>query len=270
MSYKQSHKRVKRRPGAPRNVRRAPRNRTRPNYKLLFSVFMVTCILSCGISFALHTQSLDIATVDIKGVHLADQKVIENIAMHARGQNILLLNKHRIIANVTKVTEIKNAKMGRRYPNKVWLRVWERKAGAVITDGSKFCLIQPDGFMFHEVNGPVNGIPMIELGNKEQINLGKKLHSMAARSALSVLNSANSERIKLSKISVDPQGDICLNMGSDFYVKLGQPDDIAHKMLLLRTTLTRRPSIVRDGVYIDLSCPGATVWMPKEIAAAAP
>lgn len=268
MSYKQSHKRVKRKPAAPRNVRRAPRNRTKPNYRLLFSVFVLTCMLSCGISFVLRTPSLDIAAVDIKGVRLADQKAIGNAAMLACGQNVLLLNKHRILKKITKVTEIENAKMGRRYPNKIWIRIWERKAGAVVTDGSKFCLVQPNGFMFHEVNGPVNGIPVIEIGNRERIKTGEKLHSMAARSTLLALNCANRERIKLSKISVDPQGDICLNIGRDFYVKLGQPDDIAHKLSLLRTALIRRPSIVRDGVYIDLSCPSATVWMPKEIAAA--
>ncbi len=44
-------------------------------------------------------------------------------------------------------------------------------------------------------------------------------------------------------------------MGSDFCAKLGQPDDIALKMSLLRNALVHRPSIVREGGYIDLSLP---------------
>jgi hypothetical protein len=55
-------------------------------------------------------------------------------------------------------------------------------------------------------------------------------------------------------------------MDSGFYVKLGQPDDIARKMSLLRSALAYRPSIAREAIYIDLSLPSAPVWRPKVVA----
>ncbi|MCL4499690.1 MAG: hypothetical protein M1335_05560, partial [Chloroflexi bacterium] len=76
-------------------------------------------------------------------------------------------------------------------------------------------------------------------------------------------------RIKVDKISIDHAGDMCLNMESDFYVKLGQPDDIARKMKLLHSVLVCRPSIAREARYIDLSSPSAPVWKPKMTAQAA-
>jgi len=226
-------------------------------------------ILAGSISFALRTPTLSIDQVQIKGIHLADKSAITTMAMQAHGQNILLLRKSPIIRKIREINEIKNVKMGRRFPNRVWVRVWERKPDVVITDNSCYCLAQSDGFMFHRTSGPVKGLPIVELGDSERVKAGKKVSSMIAQCALEVFKYARKDGLKLSKISVDPDGDMCLNMGSDFYVKLGQPDDIALKMSLLRNTLAHKPSIVRDGAYIDLSCPKYPVWKPKEVAQAA-
>lgn len=249
---------------------RAPRNRKRPNYLLLTCVFMVAAAMSGAAAFALRTPALAVREVTIKGVKLADRAAVEKIAAQALGRSVLVLRKSPILAGIRGVSEIREVKIGRRLPDKVWVRVWEREPDVVLADGANWWLMQSDGFVFHRARGPVSGVPVMRVYGCEPVKLGEIAESPRVRYGLEALTCAGMEGIKLGKISVDPQGDICLNMGSDFYVKLGQPDDIAIKMSKLRRALAYDPTLAKKAQYLDISCPDALAFMPKVVAQAAP
>ena len=252
-----------------KNMRRVPRNRRRPNYGLLTILFFAAVFASGAVSYALQTPSLIVRQVKITGVRLADAAKVELAAKPALGKNILLVNKAPITKRIAALPEVASVTMGRTFPDGVWVRVKERRPDAILIEGGRCCMVRMDGLAFHFTDGPVRGIPTVELPNCERIEEGRKLQSQAAKCALAALSCARRERLGVRKISVDPLGDMCLNMEDGFYVKLGQPDDIARKMSILRTALACRPSIGREAVYIDLSCPSAPVWKPKSAAGAA-
>lgn len=244
-------------------ARRVPRNRIRPNYFLLFCLFTLAVFVGVGISWILTTPSLDVKSVDIKGVQLADSEAVRRAASRAVGHNIILVRTGPILQDICRLSEIRQVKMGRRFPDRMWIRVWERRPDAVLATAQGFYLVQRDGFVFHKVNSPPRGVPIIRLAGREGFAPGKTVRSASARCALDVLRIARAKAIKLGQISVDPEGDICLNMGSDFCVKLGEPEEIAWKMSLLQKMLAQRPSIVREGGYINLVCPSNPAWKPK-------
>ena len=248
---------------AAKNTRRAPRNRKKPNYALLSFVCCLSALISGAGSFVLQTPSLAIKSAKVSGVKLADKAAVKKLADRCVGQNILLLHKASVASGIRRIAEVESVKIGRSFPCSAWVRVKERTAAAVVTDGDRYCLIQRDGFMFHCVDDPVKGLPLISLRKCDPIRAGVRLKSPCANYALRVMKAAHSSKLKLDKISVDPTGDICLNMGSDLYVKFGQPDDIERKMSLLRQTLVCRPSIAKEAAYLDVSCPGEIVWKPK-------
>ena len=130
-------------------------------------------------------------------------------------------------------------------------------------------MIQRDGLMFHKTDGPLDGIPLISVNICDPIQSGKIARGPQVACALDVLRCAQKNGLKTAKISVDQHGDMCLNMGSDFYVKLGQPDEIAKKMSLLRSALTCKPSLAEEALYMDVSCPSSTVCKPKVAVRAA-
>lgn len=248
--------------------RRIPGNRLRPNYLLLFCIFTLATLTGLGISYVVTNPRLNIKSVDIEGVRLADAKAVESAASRAIGRNIILARTAPIIDQVSRLSEVRLVKMGRRFPNRMWLRVWERKPEAVFATARGFFFVQSDGLVFHKVTAPPRDVAVIELAADERFTPGRTVCSSSARCALELLGIARAKAIKLGKISIDHQGDICLNMGSDFCVKLGAPDDIAHKMSLLRNALARRPSMVREGGYINLSVPSNPAWRPKAAAPA--
>lgn len=243
--------------------RRLPRNRRKPNYLLLLGIFALVAGVAGSMTYVLTTPRLNVAKVDIKGVRLADAKAVDKAASRAIGHNILLLRTSPILGEVGRLSEVRLVKMGRGFPNRIWLRVWERKADAVLASNGGNYLVQSDGLVFHKVSAIPKNVALVEVAGNQRLRIGKTPRSASIKCALEVLKIARRQGIKPGKISVDHQGDMCLNMGSDFCVKLGQPDGIALKMSLLRNTLTHRPSIVREGAYIDLSCPSAPVWKRK-------
>jgi hypothetical protein len=250
--------------------RRIPRNRPRPNYLLLFSVFVLSALSTTGIYYTLTTPKLDVRSIDIKGVHLADAKAIEQTASLAEGRNIILVRTSPIVRRVERLSEGRTVKIGRRFPNRMWLRVWERKPDAVLASGSGFYLVQADGFVFHRLVATPRGVPVIAIAGNERFVPGRNVRCASARYALEVLQIARAKAIRLGKISVDREGDMCLNMGSDFCVKLGQPDDMAAKMSVLQQALACRPSMVREGGYLNLTCPTNPARKPRMAAASAP
>lgn len=240
----------------PRNYRKAPR-------ALLVLLFFSSALVGCVSSYALQTPDLVVKEIKISNVNRADRAEVQKAAKGLLGKNILVLRKSPVIDDLCAVHEVESVKIGRDFPCKMWVRLTERKPAAILVTGGKSYLLQSDGLAFHKVSKPENGLPILSVADCGKVSEGTVCASSGVRSALKIVGFAGEHRLTVAKISVDPLGDICLNMGSGFYVKLGQPDEMARKMSLLRDALVYKPSLAREAAYIDLSCPSAPVWKPK-------
>jgi len=229
-----------------RNARRIPRNIRKPNYRFLVALFFFTAIISGLASFAFQTPSLLVREVKISGVCLADKKSVQSAGELALGRNIILLRKSNIISRISSLPEVKKVNVDRRFPNKVWIFVTERRPDAILTDGRVCSMIQLDGLMFHRVPGPVRGIPTVQVARCDPICVGRISRSQNVQYALDALACARRERLAATKISVDHVGDRCLYMEDGFYVTLGQPDEIPRKMAILSRAPARTPTIGRE------------------------
>lgn len=226
----------------------------------------MSVVLSSAITYAFRTPNLDVKNVNIQGVGMCDKQLVKKYADSMYGKNILSVRKSSVCSAIMVLNEVESVKIGRDFPDKMWVQVTERKPDAVVTDGTKRMLMQDDGLMFHRVDRPVSGIPLIKISDFQVLQPGKIANSDQVCCALDIVKIAKVKKLKVDKISIDHDGDICLNMVSGFYVKLGQPDDISRKMSLLQSALEYRPSLAREAIYIDLSCPSAPVWKPKVVA----
>lgn len=250
-------------------MRRLTQNRPKPNYALLLMLFCISALVSCAASFAVQTPALTVREVKVQGVHLANRAEVQRAAKSALGQNIILLRKSPIIRRIARLSEVQSVQMGRSLPDKVWIRLIERKPDAVLTLCRGYCLVRCDGLAFHIGKEPASGVPLICVADCGRVRVGEKCRSPRVSSAIEVVRLARKNGLVVSKISVDHAGDMCLNMGGKFYVRLGQPDDIPSKIAKLRDVLYYKPSIAQEAEYVDLSCPSAPAMKPKLIAGAA-
>ncbi len=246
-----------------RNVKRRPRNRRKLSLRALKWLFLVPTARCGVVSYAFQTPALVVRKVRIEGVRLADHADVECAARAALGRNILLVRTGPITKAIRRLPEVASVRLARSFPDGISVAVQERKPEAVVSHRASCCMVQADCLAFHRTDGPVRGLPTVQVARSTRVREGEICLSADVANALEVLKCARKCELSVAKISVDPFGDMCLNMGSGFYVKLGQPDDIAQKMSVLRTALTYRPSIASEAAYIDLSCPSAPVWKPK-------
>lgn len=241
---------------AGRNRRRAPRNRRRFNLRRLVWPLLLLMALSAvgaGCYLLLTAPALSVTRVKVVGARLVDPRLIEADARSVIGRNILTVSKKRLAAQTMR-PEIRSVTIGRSLPRTVVVRVAERVPYLTVTDGRRFWLADRSGLPFHEVRSPADGIPLVALPTGVDVEPGRPIRHPSIRSAIGCIEECRVFRYKVSKISVDRAGNLCLNIGSKFYVKLGQPVAIPKKLAALSRMLSAKPEIGERALYIDVSC----------------
>ncbi len=249
-----------------RSARKVPRNTMKPNLGVLAGMFFLSIIVSCAAAFVLQTPILAIKKITITGLRFSDKKVVNAAAQYLREKNILLVGKGPALKKIGSLSEVADVKIGRTLPDKIWIKVSERKPFAILSNGKENYMVDSDGFIFHELKCPIKGVPLIKMDLSNKLCLGKIGSADDAHSALLVLECAHRKKLDVTKISIDHTGNMCLNITGKFYIKLGQPDELEYKISQVHNAIVGRPSVARDADYIDASCPRAIVWKPKQSA----
>lgn len=242
---------------------KAPRNTRKPNIKLLCQAFLVSVVVSLGAAYLLQTPALAIKEVRITGVKLGDLSLVQKAIGYTKGRNILIVNKGPAFREICGINEVADVKIGRSLPNRLWVRVLERKPYMIVKNGRNFFMAQADGFIFHKVSGPIWRLPLADLRVTEEIRMSQCSTLPQIRYTLEALKSAQEKQLTIEKISIDHAGNMCLNMDSKLRVILGQPENITAKINKLHDLLEYRPSLASEAAYLNVSCLNAPVMMMR-------
>ena len=246
--------------------RRLPRNRRRFNFRRLVWPLAAVAILSgsgVGCYYLLTAPALRVNRIEVLGTHLLDRTAIEADAKPALGKNILLISKKQLAARIARHPELKSVSIGRALPRKIVVRVAERVPYLTAASGTGLWLVDSAGLPFHEVKRAPESIPLVEFPPEVRIISGRPVRHVSMKSAILCVRQCRAAGHRVSKISVDRAGNLCLNIGSRFYVKLGQPVEIPKKLANLSRILSAQPEIGEKAQYIDLSCSDRPAWRPK-------
>ncbi len=216
-----------------------------------------------GVNQLMTTPSLAVREIRVGGTRLITPHAVRLDAAQALGKNILALKTSAIALKVEKRPEVKSVEIGRRLPKTIILRVTERTPFVNVTNGSGIWLADARGLPFHRVNAAKKSIPTVMLPAEVTIVAGRKVAHTGLDSAIRCIESGPELAGRIAKISVDRAGNLCLNIGSDFYVKLGQPIEIPQKMRELTRMLAAQPEIGDKVEYINLSCYDRPAIKPK-------
>lgn len=224
----------------------------------------------------LTTPKLSVKQVKIIGTRLVDAGSVElDVRSAVVGKNILLISRGRITERVMKNRpEISQVGIGRILPKTVVVRVKERTPYAAITpllapesksQPQSYLLVDPEGIPFHKSDKLSMAVPVVELSGEHysELSLGKKSENTLLLSALACISDCRSAKCSIDKISVDPAGNLCLNIGSNFYIKLGQPVEIPKKLETLQKMLPALRDRGESLLYVDISCYDKPVWKRK-------
>ncbi len=240
-----------------------PRNKPKINWMALVHSFILSIIISLLGVYVLRTPDLNIEYVKVTGIHLADSLKVDDIRDKALKQNILLFNKGAMWRELESIDEIQSVKIGRKFPDTIWIKIVEREPIASLKLKDGFAFIGKDGLAFHKANDPAAKLPVLYAAGCDEIELRKPDLSANFEYAMNALKCVRNESLRCKKISVDHRANMCLNMSSGLLVKLGQPDDLSYKCKQLHRAFDYAASLEREAIYVDICCPDAIAYKLK-------
>ena len=172
-------------------------------------------------------------------------------------KNIYLIKKRTIVKLSLREPEVARAAVYRRLPRTVIVKILKRKPYAALYAENAVYLMDEKGVLFRKCpEYSERGLPRMYLSGSTRAELGRRCSGLARR-ALQCVSKASALGLKIDKISIDPAGDLCLNVVNSFYVKMGAPTELGEKLEVLDKMLNGRPELFNRIEYVDISCPTA-------------
>jgi cell division septal protein FtsQ len=245
------------------NAHPTKRNRRKRNWFRIILNCLILAVLAELVFIALTSPRLKIAHIDVRGVKSVPASYVRDSAHSAIGINLFLADTIAVRRKVMKNPVVRTVRVYRRPLNTLIVRVEEREPFAILQSGGKSYLMDSEGYVFSQARSLRKGVVTVDLLGSQLIHVGSKPCPKLISSSFDCLQRAINNNFTTEKISVDPSNNMCLNIGSGLWVKLGQPMDLDGKFAVLKEVLARKPEIATQALYVDLRCITAPAWKAK-------
>jgi cell division protein FtsQ len=252
------------RPSRRSSPTRPKRNRRKPNWFRILLCLVALALVGELVYLGLTSPRLRIARIDVQGARTIPVGDLRDRARFAIGRNIILADTRAVRRNVLRNPVVLQARVYRRPLDRLVIRVEERTPYAILVVGNVSYLMDYKGFVYVRSTARPTGIPTLYLSATKPVNIPCKPYRKLVTAGLKALEIGRKNNFKIAKISIDPGSNICLNMESGFWVKLGPPLELDDKFKVLKDVLTRKPEIAAQALYVDMRCVTAPAWKSKE------
>lgn len=120
---------------------------------LLFSILTVTASLIVGCDRIVRSSVFTVRETVVRGLSELTEKDVLSLARVSEGANLLTVNREAISRRICRNEWVKEAFVGREFPNRLVILVKERKAVALIEKDNMLHLVDSNGEMFKKL-GP--------------------------------------------------------------------------------------------------------------------
>ncbi|MEW6771383.1 MAG: FtsQ-type POTRA domain-containing protein [Bacillota bacterium] len=211
-------------------------------------VCIVLLLLCTGIVL-LNSPFFSIRRVVVEGNKLLTAKEITNAAGIPLGANIFRVNLREASARVETIPAVKEARLSRRLPGEVVVRVIEREAIALVSGGDGFYGFDEAGVCIGRLPA-ASALPVVT-GVGRAPPVGERLSTRSFKTAAAVLQAFDGRLISfLAEVHVTPAGTVEVYTATGVKIYLGRPEKLSEKGLLLSRILETVGS--REVLYIDL------------------
>ncbi|MBW3623554.1 MAG: FtsQ-type POTRA domain-containing protein [Armatimonadetes bacterium] len=251
----------------PRSDRSARRVKPRPNRKrrnLVPLIFWALCLglVAQGVYAGLTSPRFAIRSVEVEGNRKVPARQILQAAGIPRGTNIFLERSHKKAVKVARIPRVQSVEIHRRFPNRMVIRVEERRPALLLAAGSNYYLVDETGVPYAKLDEVGHKLPVLRLQPAPVFTLGQPLKTPAFVAGVKALPAMKGLIAGGGALWVDSHLNLCLNRG-DFSARLGQPEGLNRKIQLLKSLLDTHPRLLEKAEYVDLSAPEAPALMPK-------
>lgn len=233
---------------------------------LLAAISIVGATMICGYNFAISSPYFEIKEIIVQGCKELTEKEILSSAAIKPSQNLLAINLGAIARRIESNPWIKEASVGREFPNRLIIDIQERTAIALVKRDKGFDLLDNDGVVFKklektdEVDIPVlNGCYS---DDKDSAIFTKSLELLRYLSASNefptIKNVAEIHGNDVIGLSLFTDSGLCIRLGFDSY---------ENKLKRLNTVMAdlERRNMKLGFLLIDLNDPAKIAVQKKDM-----
>ncbi|WP_328998843.1 FtsQ-type POTRA domain-containing protein [Kribbella sp. NBC_00709] len=192
------------------------------------------------------SSALAVSGVRISGADTVPLATIEQTAAAPIGTPLAKVDLRSIADRVRTIPAVADAQVTRAWPRKIVIVVTERVPVVVVTDGTRYELVDATGTSYRTVPNRPAGLPEAKVtGVRRDVTV----HSVVTVSAAL----PDTLRAQVSSISAASPDSITLNLGSGVKVVWGSSDDSARKAGVLSVLMKRQAKVY------DVSAPDLPV-----------
>ena len=180
-----------------------------------------------------------------------------------QGQHVLRINYKEAKQYVERMSYVKEAQIKYHFPNKIEITVQEDQLAAYLTFAGGYVGINGEGKVLETVPEPTEQVPIItgvkinNFLNGEKITIDETEKFDIILLSISELNHLDLQS-QIASIYIDDKNYIFMETRGNLYVKVGDNNDVAYKLAMLKEALASLPE--GAGGSIDLSTPGKAVY----------
>ncbi|MEV5962502.1 FtsQ-type POTRA domain-containing protein [Kribbella sp. NPDC051952] len=193
-----------------------------------------------------YSSAFAVSGVRVSGADTVPVATIEQAAAAPIGTPLAKVDLRSIADRVRTIPAVADAQVTRAWPSKVVIVVTERVPVVVVTDGSRFELVDATGAAFKTVPDRPAGLPEAKItGTRRDVTIRSVVTVSAAL--------PDTLRSQVGTISAASPDSITLNLSSGVRVVWGSSDDSERKAEVLSVLMKRKASVY------DVSAPDLPV-----------
>ena len=193
-----------------------------------------------------YSSAFAVSGVRVSGADTVPVATIEQEAAAPVGTPLAKVDLRSIADRLRTIPAVADAQVTRAWPNKIVIVVTERVPVVVVTDGSRFELVDATGATFKTVPNRPAGLPEAKVTGARR--------DVTVRSVVTVSAALpDTLRAQVASISAVSPDSVTLNLASQVKVVWGSSDDSARKAEVLSVLMKRKATVY------DVSAPDLPV-----------
>jgi cell division protein FtsQ len=191
----------------------------------------------------------------VGGKHVTSADVATAAGLDA-SDNLLLVSTGRVASQVEELPWVASAKVDRKLPGTVRVKVVERVARVVLAAGESRWLLDARGNVLGPVTGENAELPVLAAAAVAELEPGTRVPEKEVRDALTALRAlAPGIRKEVAALLAPSSERITLSLHDGTQVRFGAAESLDAKNEVLQALLTQMKFENRTGGYIDVRVP---------------
>ena len=194
-----------------------------------------------GLNSFYNSKYFKVKSIDIQGsTHYKDEKIISLIP-EVIGANIFEINKKKDEETIRELNWVKEAELRKMFPDKVIIKVVERKPFLIIVYKDKYFLMDSEGVVLDMIEeedlNEYEDLILVRNVVNYSVNIGEKIAKKNALSCVDIYKAFDSQiksMIKEARLEDNISGDIVFKTCNGVEIIFGDSSEIVKKVEILK------------------------------------